>query len=71
MDKIKEYLRSKGKTNLVNELIVISSRMDSLEKEVDTQKEFIDSMVSILKKKVHREKILFDLVEEARKKGYL
>ena len=71
MQEIIKYLNSMGQTQMVNEIITMERTLDSVSKERNNLTSFKDLVVSALKSKESRDKILFTISDEAKKRKYL
>ena len=71
MNEIIEYLNSMGQTQMVNEIIIMERTLDNISKERNNLTSFKDSVISALASKEPRDKILFKISDEAKKRKYL
>ena len=71
MQEIIKYLNSMGQTQMVNEVITMERTLDSVSKERNNLTSFKDLVVSALKSKESRDRILFTISDEAKKRKYL
>ena len=71
MQEIIKYLNSMGQTQMVNEIITMERTLDNVSKERNNLTSFKDSVISALKSKESRDKILFTISDEAKKRKYL
>lgn len=71
MQEIIKYLNSMGQTQMVNEIITMERTLDSVSKERNNLTSFKDLVVSALKSKESRDRILFTISDEAKKRKYL
>ena len=71
MQEIIKYLNSMGQTQMVNEIITMERALDSVSKERNNLTSFKDLVVSALKSKESRDRILFTISDEAKKRKYL
>lgn len=71
MNEIIEYLNSMGQTQMVNEIIIMERTLDSISGERNNLTSFKDSVISALASKEPRDKILFKISDEAKKRKYL
>jgi hypothetical protein len=70
MNEIIRYLNEMGKTQMVNEIIIMQRTLDEVSKDRNNLTSFKDAVVSILTSKDTRDRILFKISDEVKKRNY-
>ena len=71
MKDIIEYLNQHGQSKMANQLISYMYEQEKKDEKENHKDEFIKFVVNEISQKTPRERILFKLVEEAKKKGFM
>lgn len=71
MEEIIAYLNSKGQASYANRIIAYMEKDKMDEAEFLKMKNFIDFVIRESSKKLPRERILFTIIEEARKQKFM
>lgn len=71
MEEIIAYLNSKGQASYANRIIAYMEKDKMDEVEFQRMKNFIDFVIRESSKKLPRERILFTIIEEARKQKFM
>jgi len=71
MEEIIAYLNSKGQASYANRIIAYMEKDKMDEVEFLKMKNFIDFVIRESSKKLPRERILFTIIEEARKQKFM
>jgi len=71
MEEIIAYLNSKGQASCANRIIAYMEKEKMDEVEFQKMKNFIDFVIRESSKKLPRERILFTIIEEARKQKFM
>lgn len=71
MEEIIAYLNKQGKSSYANQLTVFIEKEESGDGEKKKMEAFIKFVIEEASKKTPRERILFNIIEEARKQKFM